>query len=321
MAAIMSDSEDTNSIDESIVCKAFESLSQSCHRTSSTVPEYDDRRPTISRDRIAVLSSLLIEMRTTLLPSLQQRLDELVVLLDAPNFPKDPQTNLRASLEITSQLADILERIGSTIRTVTLARLKNFEIQDHSHGIAKSHRTEPLLEKVGMLIRDYLCRLFDRHLEFLQGWKRPKEEEGDRRFKSRSVSEETALSSEMIDEAIQLLTKSDFNLIQDNWEITVTHHYEKGLASLIEHIIMNQSDQARNPADDKKLSDPHASRAPATNKQVDLTLLRSALPFVKLGRLFFNRLLITPISRPSMAIESLIYGHLHPKIGRTVRVQ
>ncbi|KAA1104093.1 hypothetical protein PGT21_010599 [Puccinia graminis f. sp. tritici] len=298
----MLDSENTQIL-ESDVCKAFQSLSKSCRRSST--PEYDDVKPTISTDQINVLASLLIKMRTALLPSLRQRMADLLVFLDASHFPKDPQTNLRAALEITSQLADILEQIRTAVRAVTLARLEAFEFQDHFHGIAKRHTTEPFLEKVDD-IRYSLSVVYERHAESIQGWKCPLEEKGANKFDERSVSEETTITFELIDEVIQLLTKSDFGNMQDNWQLTVTCQYDKCLADLIKHTII-QSDQARNPAT-TDLSDIHAPtiKLEPARSYCDLSLLRSALPFVKLGRLFFNKLLVTPISRPPFTIKDII---------------
>ncbi|KAA1128242.1 hypothetical protein PGTUg99_013758 [Puccinia graminis f. sp. tritici] len=304
----MLDSENTVKL-ESDVCKAFESMSKSCWRRSSlSAPEeYYDDEPTISTDQINVLTSLLIKMRTTLLPSLRQRMSDLLVFLDASHFPKDPQTNLWATLEITSQLADILEQIRTTVRAVTRARLNAFEYQDHFHGIAKRHRTDPVLQKVDD-IRYSLSAVFERHAEFIQDWKCPLEEKVAKKFSETSVSAQTTITFELIDGGIQLLTKSDFCIIQDNWQLTVTHHYDKGLAKLIEHIII-QSNQARNPAD-TDLSNTHAPeieiKPVQTARSRHLTLLRSALPLVKLGRLFFNKLLVTPISRPPFTINDIM---------------
>ncbi|EFP81120.1 uncharacterized protein PGTG_07372 [Puccinia graminis f. sp. tritici CRL 75-36-700-3] len=302
----MLDSENTRIL-ESDVCEAFESLSESCRRRSST-PDYDDRKPKISTKQINVLKSLLIKMRTTLLPSLRQRMADLLVFLDASHFPKDPQANLRATLEITSQLADILVQIRAAVRALTLARLRAFEYRDDFHGIAKIHRTEPFLEKVDDLINFSLCAVFERHVEFVQGWNCPSEEKRAARFDERSVSEETTITFELIDELIRLLTKSDFGNMQDTWQLTVTRQYDIGLANLIEHIII-QSDQARNPAK-TDLSDIHTPTIKIgpvqTARSRELTLLRSALPFVKLGRLFFSKLLVTPISRPPFTIKDII---------------
>ncbi|KAA1128241.1 hypothetical protein PGTUg99_013623 [Puccinia graminis f. sp. tritici] len=289
---------------ESDVCKAFESLSKSCRRSST--PEYDDDEPTISTNQINVLTSLLIKMRTTLLPSLRRCMADLVlVFLDASHFPKDPQTNLRVTLEITSQLADILEQIRTAVRAVTLAGLEGFEYQDHFHGIAKRHRTDPVLERVDD-IRYSLSVVFERHAESIQGWKSRWEEKEAKKLDERSVAEETTITFELIDEVIQLLTKSDFGNMQDNWQLTVTRQYDKCLADLIEHTIL-QSDQARNPAttDLSVIHAPTIELEPARS-YCDLSLLRSALPFVKLGRLFFNELLVTPISRPPFTIKDII---------------
>jgi hypothetical protein len=87
----------------------------------------------------------------------------------------------------------------------------------------------------------------------------------------------------------------------------VTHGYDEGLANLIKHII--QSDQARNPAD-TDLLDTHAPTIEIgpvqTARSSNITLLRSALPFIKIGRVFLNKLLVTPISRPPFTIKSLM---------------
>ncbi|KAA1104094.1 hypothetical protein PGT21_010615 [Puccinia graminis f. sp. tritici] len=282
---------------KSDVCKAFRSLSSFCCPRSMT-PENDDYEPTISTDQIYFLTSLLIDMRTALLPSLRQCLNDLVLLLHPSHFLQDPQANLRASLEITSQLADIMEKIRFAVCTVTLAQLDVFEFEDHLHGIAKSHRTQPLLHELNMLMSHDLRVLFRKHVKFIQGWKSLKEDrDGTYSSQRRDMCPETKLTSDHIDKIVQSLEKSDFGLIQASWQ-AVVNSYDHGFADLIEYII-------------KSGSVTNSSIAP-TNNWVETprsrlrSLLQAAIPFFKLGRIYLNKLSSNPISRPPFTIQSQI---------------
>ncbi|KAA1123630.1 hypothetical protein PGTUg99_022409 [Puccinia graminis f. sp. tritici] len=306
----MSDSENTSLI-ESDVCKALESLLEPC--THGSMPSRHDpgpRKATLSIGEIDALKSDLIKLQSTLLPSLRQRLADLLTSLDVSNSLKDPQPNLRAALEIISQLADIPKQIRSSVRAISpmLIPLQALNRQDFDHGIAKSYRTKPFLEYLDWLMGCPLYKILWRHLERIRSWKGPNQEGVDMHH-DRNLSLQTIDYFEHIDKALQLLNRSDFGVLQDNWKKTM-HQYDTGLAKLINHIII-QSDQDRDPAD-KNLSDhTHASRGPP-NGQLGIprphyiTLLKSAIPFVKLGRIFLNKLLSTPTSRPPFTIKSRI---------------
>lgn len=212
----MADSGTTNSI-ESIVCNALRGLSELCSQGLITNNQLTlspgQEAPSI--DQIDVRRALMIEMQTSLLPSLRQHLADLLESQDALCFREEPHPNLQATLEIISQLEDTVKQIKSSFVSIRAAARVS-ENEDERYGILKRHKSDAIMDKIHYTIRYPLTMLLNGHVALIEEW-----QNAERALKIRiqeRVSRDTAGVFSLIERITRLFHKSELSILQATWQ-------------------------------------------------------------------------------------------------------
>ncbi|KAA1075034.1 hypothetical protein PGT21_027545 [Puccinia graminis f. sp. tritici] len=364
----MADSETTDSI-QSTVCNALRGLSDFCSQgliTNNQTLSPGQEAPSI--DQIDVRQALMIEMQTSLLPSLRQHLADLLESQDALCFREEPHPNLQATLEILSQLEHTVKQIKSSFLSIRAAAQVS-ENEDERYGILKRHKSDSIMDKIHYTIRYPLIMLLNGHVALLEEW-----QNAERALKIRMqkrVARDTAGVFSLLKGITHLFHKSELSILQATWQVS-SDSLELYIDFLSERVDpkFTQSNEEpsyyrigddRSDASDQNHPDHRAQINPsgdarhqqqpeniltnassAVGRQHErsvnvhssansigdhqpgqaLTILpneapdeviriephlvklcQSVMPFIKLGRLLLNRLLLAPSSRAPFTID------------------
>ncbi|KAA1104057.1 hypothetical protein PGT21_008835 [Puccinia graminis f. sp. tritici] len=313
---------------EAMVSQGFESFPGTCRRKISAIDGADYpgmRRAPIQQ--IKARKKHLSEIRKGFLPTLRQLLADLIVAQDLVDPQKEPKyPDVREINRITCRIVDMLREIRYAASTIALTEPQAPEDEDHEYGILKRYRTKALVEKLRYMIRYPLRESLGYHGDFFEQWKNSKERVVKRRFDYPGLLIATATAFHFIDEIIEWLKKSDFGVLQETWKAALDG-YEDRMTALLNRLNPTiRSEHERGPASahsETRLSQSEANNlvgheedqlgnfvASDTSPVLPrprarlLKLLLSVLLLGKLARILFNKLLITPISRPGFTLDS-----------------
>ncbi|KAH9456488.1 hypothetical protein Pst134EB_012686 [Puccinia striiformis f. sp. tritici] len=237
-------------------------------------------------------------LENDILPLLYQQIESLSQLLEISELHidtsrklesiSDAQVELGHSLQQLTQFAILIRPgpLGSPVRT-----------DDNHWKDFKEFRTGGLFHKIKLLIRD-ICVAFRSSFKLIQlPTLSPKQDRLQLRrldYKAR-VTKHTVLVKESIERMDDWLTANEFQLIQDDWELTITR-IDKILTRLTKLVnppeIDLDDDKKGKVEDDSDYDSEDEWRSEAESlSEPAIELARSAIPIIKLSRLFFRKLL------------------------------
>ncbi|KAH9463352.1 hypothetical protein Pst134EA_015435 [Puccinia striiformis f. sp. tritici] len=273
----------------------------------------------------------LREMRRGILPQLERQLAALLYSLDIVDMPRGSiSIHLDAQVIIT-HLGYTLEELNNFVRSI--APVDRNQLRNHNYCGLKDVRCHSLVEFIDSLMRNQIWTLFRHHIKFIQvrqsADKSPigSDERCDLANQRRAVAQATALSSESIVNLIEWTRRSDFSDLEGEWQCTVKeiNLTLEGLASRIESTnrleqerVSNEKDQLAtespstadvirsNPSSISEHGDDQSVASlsfglfeePPIRPQL-IQLAKSTIPFFKLFRILFNKLLKTPTGKPT----------------------
>ncbi|OAV96498.1 hypothetical protein PTTG_11774 [Puccinia triticina 1-1 BBBD Race 1] len=291
---------------------------------------YRHREQTLTADQIDARTSHLAQIRTSCLPALRQHLADLLVSLDVTDSQKAPCPNLPKTLDITFHISKTLTHFQYSLNSVVLAAPVPSD-KDHDLDILKNHRTEALAQNVYSLIQHGLKPLFNHHADFLLGFEDSKEHQSATPNHS-TILQSTTEAFEMIDNLMRWFQKSDFCFIQEHWQASIdcakAHMLSviPSLNSLVRDA--QESDPANNNESDPQPSatsalqqnQPFQNNSPTTfepnpppeaspaqeHQSEEIKFIQASIALIKLVRIFFDKLLITPTTKPPFTFHTRV---------------
>ncbi|KAI7957086.1 hypothetical protein MJO28_004181 [Puccinia striiformis f. sp. tritici] len=280
----MSDSEHAAAL-----CKAFRGLAHKCYWMHGRPNRTRNTEDTPSEDEVKARKDLLIEFEKSSLPSFRQQLSDLLESLDLKAQGTDPNPKLTEALEIVSKLELTLNQISSSVNDLYLAisamGKKSIKI-DQDHGVLKKIRLDSLLSKMTNLLTEEFSPLFTQYSEFISSGQFAhneadfSEDQAEVTSNRDQIIERTAKIIEALDGAIVWLPRPDFGFLQDYWDF-LPGQLSDNLSKFTERINAAKSL-------DGEPSDGFHTRARAVQ------LMQHAIPLLKFGRIFFQKLLNKP---------------------------
>ncbi|WAR55336.1 hypothetical protein PtB15_6B75 [Puccinia triticina] len=291
-------SEDDRSLStqRSLVVQAFKSLIAQCpsicfQPCSST---HEENLPTLFQ-QVELRTELWNRLKSGLLPSLRHRITALSLSLDPCDLRKDPAGKLKQVLEILSELEQTLVQVKASIATIAPV-LKPSAVSDDAHlKHLKAFRCGRVRLTVETLVR-VLSELFQSGVRFTENLGDAPGQEAGCRDEVLSV---TSMVWSSIDRTIEWFDRSEFSLLQEQWESEVGL-VDDALDELTELINRTGPEEANKSGADSSSEDDdddyfRDSDSPPS-EQV-LQLARSTLQIIKLARLFLNKLSKTTVRK------------------------
>ncbi|KAH9448710.1 hypothetical protein Pst134EA_028004 [Puccinia striiformis f. sp. tritici] len=284
-AGILDYASDFSSVSEFEAFKADCKIENSFNYFSMELMEYfadfslyDNRDPqwregretqTLSTAELHAQDASLIELRTTVLPSLRQKLVHLCESMDVPDLGENPMPNM-----------------------IQINQTNNHNLQ----GL-KTCRSHFLLQEIRELLERLTNRLFTFCVTILSHWSSYQKDE----FDSDSITElidvktqlteRTAKTAIDIDRIIEFARQSDFEFVQRVWRA-----HGNGLGSNLIGLT-TRVDLANQLQPTEHTQSDHDRPQDNSLRQHIAQLARSTIPLVKLARLFFNKLSNTTITK------------------------
>ncbi|KNF01594.1 hypothetical protein PSTG_05029 [Puccinia striiformis f. sp. tritici PST-78] len=271
-------------------------------------PQWREGRETqtLSSAELHAQDASLIELRTTVLPSLRQKLIHLCESIDVPDLGENPMPNLIEVLNLVREIRPCLEALNTFLDFLALIVFDLCQINqtnDHNRQGLKTFRSHFLLHELRQLLEALTNRLFHFAVDVLDAWQSYHKDQ----FGSDSITklidvktkltERTAKTAIDIDKVIEFAKQSDFELIQQGWRVLV-NGLESNLIGLTTQIdSANQLQQTDHTQSD------HGRPQDNSLRQHIAQLARSTVPLVKLARLYLNKLSNTTITKLPFRIE------------------
>ncbi|KNF01590.1 hypothetical protein PSTG_05025 [Puccinia striiformis f. sp. tritici PST-78] len=208
-----------------LVVEALESLIGKYEVPSARIKNQDKRA--FSTQEIEAQVALVAQMRTSLLPALQQQLADLLISLDVTDMRKDPNPDPLDTLEILLKISYSLDQITAIVNYISPPPPTPYQVScefDRNYGILKRFRLGDLLQKFYAFVPDVICQLFRHYAQFVQGWQFSKSRsiysrnESDLFQHRKKMIETTALSHDTINDIIKGSQESDFGYLQAEWQ-------------------------------------------------------------------------------------------------------
>ncbi|KAI7960851.1 hypothetical protein MJO28_001340 [Puccinia striiformis f. sp. tritici] len=186
------------------------------------------RREALTTDELGTLQDRLLQMQTCFLPSLGQQLIDLMKSQGLDGQHECPQPD---TLEVISQLGDTLEQISNFLNSIAVIAVNKFqktEEYDHEYGGLKKYRCQYLIKKINRLMDKYIWGIFDDLGQFILSRPMdrqicPHDDPDATRYRKWSILA-THRALDTIDDIIESTQKSDFTILQDNWQMLATSH-------------------------------------------------------------------------------------------------
>ncbi|KAH9466852.1 hypothetical protein MJO28_000535 [Puccinia striiformis f. sp. tritici] len=305
----------------------FEELAALCHSLGPT-DDGDQSSTTaiVTNDEINARTRIVVELQLTLLPVLQQQLADLLASLSLETLSQDPDPRYNVTREILAQIGPHLRRIRHSVCAISPsyeAGVAGPAGIDGHYGMVKTYRCDSLAKDVEKITCYLLRDLFEVYAEFMgEG-----ESSGDFPLFSglkiplyslrAQTMQKTARINKLISNVIKRSRQSDLANLQEKWQTVV-----KRLTSSLKyvsrriHCTLNRpidedsesEDTSDSDGDDEsegsiKLEDHslYASSAHTPLHPHVLELVQASLPILKLGRIFYNRLLVR--SSPTFTLD------------------
>ncbi|WAR51706.1 hypothetical protein PtB15_1B142 [Puccinia triticina] len=289
-------------------------LAQLCRMTDAR--PYRETEPVYSIDELNAREALLIQLEMSLLPSLRQQLLNLLGSLDLRALPTAPEPNFKDALEITSNLHPSIMQIKKNIESLApwrylLAPARN----DSTHGPLKQARCDRLIENFLELVNVKIRHLIQAYLHFDSRGMFSAEDRDQ-------VIEATDSCVQAVDAMIRFSKKNDLDIIQEHWQ--------KSLQSLDELLtdvtfrinFSNSLGQGRSQIDPAEYTPARPGWVPRSQliplKLEVVHLFELAVPLIKLARIFFRRIVITPSGKPMFSLDPRICSLDIHKLDRRV---
>ncbi|KAI9611642.1 hypothetical protein H4Q26_008597 [Puccinia striiformis f. sp. tritici PST-130] len=240
----MADSENNASSKTDLVVEALDGL---VHKYGFSLNQiFGDQLKDLTMDDMDEKSALLDELQSSLLPSVKEQIDSLLLSLDLcrPRSRKHPSPDFGLALESLSHLDQTLEKTVSSIEVSML---------------------EAIMEIKGM-VEGHLCELFRNCIQFIRVWelssRHPYSFEHQTKIsqKEADVLSITVESSHLIDTIIGLFGKTDLAILQEEWLAA-----SESLSSVLEFLIVLSNCRKDHPKKQES-SNPSVSLADGRTK-------------------------------------------------------
>ncbi|PLW08613.1 hypothetical protein PCASD_23708 [Puccinia coronata f. sp. avenae] len=252
----------------------------------------------------------LIQIQTSLLPSVKQQLNDL---LRSFGLADDvPQPKLDAALEITSKFGSEIERVESAIISLAPWVIRRGRLPssiDANDGVLKKFRSDQLMWDFRFMLYNELRGkdndirgLFLDYVEYITSGQlnpdHPSDSEDDSKPKLKDqIIHKTALLSRQIDDMVQCSTRSDYGVLQHEWKLYVGYISEL-LPQLTAGIQALNTPQAQSMSTDQP--EP-SSELTGLVKPLLIKLFQRSAAIIKLVRIFLNKLIDTPTRKTPIA--------------------
>ncbi|KAI9620159.1 hypothetical protein KEM48_008278 [Puccinia striiformis f. sp. tritici PST-130] len=225
------------------------------------------RREALTTDELGTLQDRLLQMQTCFLPSLGQQLIDLMKSQGLDGQHECPQPD---TLEVISQLGDTLEQISNFLNSIAVIAVNKFqkiEEYDHEYGGLKKYRCQYLIKKINRLMDKYIWGIFDDLGQFILSRSIdrqicPHDDPDATRYRKRSILA-THGSLDTIDDIIESTQKSDFTILQDNWQMLASSH-DSILYKLVERFTFTDRWEQDGPND---VDDDQAGNYPSNSPE------------------------------------------------------
>ncbi|KAA1135712.1 hypothetical protein PGTUg99_010404 [Puccinia graminis f. sp. tritici] len=296
------------------------------------------RGEALSIGEIDNLNGLLLQMQNSYLPSLQQQLGDLLESLNLDDLPgRFPNPKLPDVLEILFRLVHTVDQINhfvQSIAPIVVDPLHSYKKNDRDYGGLKVYRATELIDEMNDLMHQHVQTLFNHLARFIRAL--PKNplissyvESELTLHSSNLINAATAQTLRAIDRLIEWSKKSDFSILQDDcrrFAIKLDPILEDLISRIIvkpriEKLLEFESDDQAEPANEHEdirsdidSNDHHQDNRSSTSHLTDayewdiplsvqvIRLVKAPRSFIKILRIFFNKLSDTPISKAPFTI-------------------
>ncbi|KAA1078957.1 hypothetical protein PGTUg99_013721 [Puccinia graminis f. sp. tritici] len=251
-------------------------------------------------DELIERNELIDQLESSLLPSIKDHINSLLLALDLQNSGKQLTSNLDLISEITRKIDDTLMETTDAVESVS-APFEDQFTNARNLGRCKEVRCRRLHTKVRNIIIQPLCSLFESGAEFMRFWElsRKDPESLEYRKKMSEWMEEAQRASDisyrLIDQTIEWSRKSDLVLLQEIWleaEESINHTLED-LTGLADPMIDFEHEQIA-------IDEPERTRTP---REHSIDVARLTIPIIKLTRIFFNKIISTTTKKPLFTLD------------------
>ncbi|POV97042.1 hypothetical protein PSHT_14790 [Puccinia striiformis] len=262
------------------------------------------------------------DVQTCLLPSLKQQIRDLVESLDLSEFANHPCPNPESTAKILSQLGDTLKSTRSAVEELALESPLPDKSYDGHLKQLKDYRTSRLLWKTKAAIQERICGLFEACFALILESERadkvvvdslvpdsPISEDDDSDFLGYQpkasqcriqIIKRLKNSCNSIDATIEYPKLSDFAILQREWRGS-TRKLGRQLEALAHILNGTYTRQKGDKIDDRSDSEKEKDLA---HKARAIQLAKSAVPIVKLSRIFYDKLSKTSINQLPFELDT-----------------
>ncbi|KAI7942480.1 hypothetical protein MJO28_012507 [Puccinia striiformis f. sp. tritici] len=262
------------------------------------------------------------DVQTCLLPSLKQQIRDLVESLDLSEFANHPCPNPESTAKILSQLGDTLKSTRSAVEELALESPLPDKSYDGHLKQLKVYRTSRLLWKTKAAIQERICGLFEACFALILESERADKVVVDSLVPDSPISEDhdsdflgyqpkasqcriqiikrLKNSCNSIDATIEYSKLSDFAILQREWRGS-TRKLGRQLEALAHILNGTYTRQKGDKIDDRSDSEKEKDLA---HKARAIQLAKSAVPIVKLSRIFYDKLSKTSINQLPFELDT-----------------
>ncbi|OAV95153.1 hypothetical protein PTTG_12108 [Puccinia triticina 1-1 BBBD Race 1] len=237
-------------------------------------------------------AELVNGLRTRLLPSMRTQLSALLQSLDLSEYPIHPCPNPESTAEILSALGDLLKETQDAVEEIALEPPLPSAEHDHHLKDLKIFRSNHLLWKTKDIIQNHLCEILSICDQYIVMWEAEGIDREDSDHQARlsncrkEIVEMSATCKDLMDDLIEWISLSDFGMLQKDWRVS-SKKLDRLLAALVE---MNNGTFGKPERGDTQTDGEDIRAADEENRARSIQLARSAMPIIKLGRIFYDKL-------------------------------
>jgi hypothetical protein len=304
------------------------------HGGARSIPE-----ESFSSRKIEAGKALLLQVQTQSLPALRKQLSGLMQSLATSPLENEPNPKRTDALEFAKQIGpslSLIERSLAALSSTPIWEELEFTCNvDHEYGILKRHKVIGLSQQFDHFLSHTCASLIDEYVGLVGSWlstpNRPTPAiEG-------IIIEKTDEACHIIDAIIESSKRSDFSVLQEQWQDDVDR-LSACLNNLNRHInhsvkfreghSTDEDASRNNPGnssdsesdnDDLSLNSSEESTnevSESTSSQENVLLnldliprIRRTIPLLKLGRIFFSKLLDTPKSKTPFTLSPSVSSY------------
>ncbi|KAA1102140.1 hypothetical protein PGT21_036269 [Puccinia graminis f. sp. tritici] len=312
------ESESSSSVQETspnCVVRALKELSD-IHRFSQTHHfwRYDKH---LCIDRVDWKRKTLNDLQTGLLPLIKPQISILLSSLDLTHLAIHACPHPELTIQIISVIKRTLHQTRSAVELLALREPLPAPSRDHHLGQHKCYRSLRLVRATKELIQEDLCYLFEACALLIWGDENNDHEDLDYEAHASERRQEVmtlaAESQNQVDELIEGSKLSDFDIIQHRWRLASDNLTEAlqflGEMTNRSYSITSRNNNNNNNQDghqifeDGLVEDEERNRSADHRERVN-RLAKSFIPFVKLGRIFYDKLSKTTTNRPPFRLDT-----------------